>query len=73
MGQEITTSDESAIDELRQILPGSSAIKPHGDGYEVIVFPSNIDNALTFFVTFPKSQMRGAETRAAPTEPEDVD
>lgn len=71
MGQEITASD--GMNELRQILPGGSSIRPQGDGYEVIVFPSNIDNALTFFVTFPKSQMRGAETRAAPTEPEGSD
>ena len=73
MGQEITASDEGGIHELRQILPGDPTIRPHDGGYEVIVFPSNIDNALTFFVTFPKSQMRGAETRAAPTEPEEDD
>lgn len=73
MGQEITASDETGINELRQVLPGDSSIRPQGDGYEITVFPSNIDNALTFFVTFPKSQMRGAETRAARTEPKGND
>lgn len=71
MGQEIQASEESGINELRQLLPGGSTIKPQGDGYEVIVFPSNIDNALTFFVSFPKAHMDKAETRAAPTEPEE--
>lgn len=70
MGQEQSWGEQSSIDDLRSVLPASSSINPKGDGYEVIVFPSNIDNALTFFVTFPKSQRDKAETRAAPTEPE---
>jgi hypothetical protein len=70
MGQEIQASDETGIHELRKLLPGRSSIRPHGDGYEVIVFPSNLDDSLTFFVSFPKAHMDKVESRAAATEPE---
>ena len=71
MGQEIQAAEEGGIDELRKLLPAQSSIRPQDDGYEVVVFPSNIDNALTFFVSFPKAKMDAPKPRAAPTEPED--
>jgi hypothetical protein len=70
MGQEAQSSEATNIQDLQKILPEHSCV-PKGDGYEVVVFPSNIDNALTFFVSFPKAKMFTPRARAAPTEPED--
>lgn len=57
------------IDQLRQILPSKSTISKKGDGYEIVI-SSNMDDALTFFVTFPKSKLSQPKGRPAATEPE---
>jgi hypothetical protein len=57
------------IEELRKVLPSRSSIKQRGDGYEIVI-SSNMDEPLTFFVTFPKKALHDRKGRPAPTDPQ---
>jgi hypothetical protein len=57
--------EEPTVQEV--VLTGRSPIKRHVESE--IVFSSDMDEALTFFVSFPKSKREILKGRAAATEP----
>lgn len=59
---------DDEIEELRKVLPSRSSITRREDGYKIVI-SSNIDDALTFFVTFPQKALEEPRPRPAATEP----
>ncbi|HJR44798.1 MAG TPA: hypothetical protein VJ927_04280 [Actinomycetota bacterium] len=68
MGEEAHRSDSDGIEELRKLLPGRHSIRPYGDGYEIVISDA-MDEALTFFVSFPKAKLQAPKSAAPPTAP----
>ena len=61
-------AEEVDIHDVRKAMAKSS-IKRRSDGYE-IVLASSIDDALTFFVSFPKSKLTAPHPPPTTSEPE---
>ena len=62
-------TEEVDVHDVRKSLAKTSSIKRRSDGYE-IVLASTIDDALTFFVSFPKSKLTAPPPPPTTSEPE---